>query len=166
VRGLADRLVAGAWLLVVWVLLWGHLTVWVVLGGLLVVPAVLAVTSLPPLTLRPRIRPLLLPLGVLRFLGDLVRSSVQVAVAAVTRGETRSAIVTVPVRCSSDIVLTLVSNRLSLTPGTLVLEIDRPDDLLHVYVLPVRDAAAGDRAKDDAARRAEETVRALGEDPS
>jgi multicomponent Na+:H+ antiporter subunit E len=36
-------------------------------------------------------------------------------------------------------VVTLVANAVSLTPGTLTLELDRPGNILYVHVLHLRD---------------------------
>lgn len=127
-----------AWLTVVWVGLWGSVTPANVLGGLAV--GVLLVRGLPltEVTSSSVIRPLQL----LRFVGffvvDLVRSSLQVTVLVLRpRRSLRQAVVAVPVRGASDQLLTLLANAISLTPGTLTLEVDRPRSTLYVHVLDV-----------------------------
>jgi multicomponent Na+:H+ antiporter subunit E len=51
------------------------------------------------------------------------------------RAPLRQAVVAVPVVGTSDQLLTLLADAVSLTPGTLALEIDRPAALLYVHVL-------------------------------
>ncbi len=129
-----------AWLTVVWVGLWGSLTPANVLGGLAVGAGVVA---LLPLTKVPS-QGLVRPLALLRFLAffgfDLVRASLSVvALVLRPRLELRQAVVAVPVRGASDRLLTLLANAISLTPGTLTLEVDRPRATLYVHVLDVGD---------------------------
>lgn len=133
-----KRLPLVLWLTVVWVGLWGSVTAANVLGGLAV--ALLLVTALP-LTEVPTAA-VVRPVALLRFLGffvvDLVRSSVQVAALVLTpRRALHQAVVAVPVRGASDALLTLLANAISLTPGTLTLEVDRPGSTLYVHVIDV-----------------------------
>ncbi|MEY9212787.1 Na+/H+ antiporter subunit E [Thermobifida halotolerans] len=163
-RLLSDQVFLLAWLALVWVLLWGTFSPAVLLSAVVVAPLCLAACRLPVL---PRARPRLWRFpGVLgRFAVDVVVSSLQVAWATVRRGpHTRSAVVAVPLRCASDVALTVAANRISLVPGTLVLDIDRDVEEMYVYVFDVRRTEDLDRARDDAARSAADVLRALGED--
>lgn len=124
------------WLTVVWVGLWGSVTVANVLGGLVVATVLVAVLPLPPVPGRPVVR----PLSLLRFVGhfavDLVVSSVQVSRLVLRpRLALRQGVIAVPVRGASDGLLTLLADAISLTPGTLTLEVDRPRSTLYVHVL-------------------------------
>jgi len=135
------------WLTAVWVGLWGSVTPANVLGGLAV--ALLLVTTLP-LTRVPTAA-VVRPVALLRFLAffvvDLVRSSVQVAVLVLQpRRALRQAVVAVPVRGASDSLLTLLANAISLTPGTLTLEVDRPGSTLYVHVIDVGESVDAVRA--------------------
>jgi multicomponent Na+:H+ antiporter subunit E len=143
-----SRLRAHPWLLVwltaVWVGLWGSVTAANVLGGLAV--AVVLVGALP-LESAPR-SGLLRPLAVGRFFAafarDLVRATAQVAVLVVhPRRRLRQAVVAVPVHGASDALLTLLANAISLTPGTLTLEVDRPRSTLFVHAIDVGPGAHG-----------------------
>ena len=132
------------WLVLVWVGLWGSVTAANVLGGFAV--AVVLVLLLPPSTVSQRAvlraGPLLAFAG--HFLVDLVRSSLQVAVLVVRpRLRLRQAIVAVPVPGASDTLLTLLADAISLTPGTLTLEVDRPRSTLYVHVIDVGDGPDG-----------------------
>lgn len=133
-----------AWLTAVWVGLWGSVTWANVLGGLAVAVAVVASLPLSEVQRQGVLR----PLALLRFLAffalDLVRASVQVALLVVRpRVRLRQAVVAVPVRGASDALLTLLANAISLTPGTLTLEVERARPTLYVHVL---DVGAGPQA--------------------
>ena len=135
------------WLTVVWVGLWGSVTAANVLGGVAV--ALLLATALP-LTEVPTAA-VVRPLALLRFLAffvvDLVRSSLQVAALVLgPRRALRQAVVAVPVRGASDSLLTLLANAISLTPGTLTLEVDRPGSTLYVHVIDVGEGVDAVRA--------------------
>lgn len=137
-KRVTTRLGLLLWLTAVWVGLWGTVTWANVLGGLAVALVLLLVL---PLTDVPD-RQVLRPLALLRFLGffavDLVKASLQVALLVVLPRRTlRQAVVAVPVRGASDQLLTLLANAISLTPGTLTLEVDRPRSTLYVHVLDV-----------------------------
>ncbi|MFO8100124.1 MAG: Na+/H+ antiporter subunit E [Salinibacter sp.] len=67
------------------------------------------------------------------FLVELVLSSLRVAYEAATPGyKMRAGIIAVPLDVQSDLGITLFANLISLTPGTLSLEVD--DDRSHLYV--------------------------------
>lgn len=127
-----------AWLTLVWVGLWGSVTPANVLGGLAVGLLLVRVLPLAEVSSSSVVR----PGHLLRFVGffvvDLVRSSVHVTVLVLRpRRPLRQAVVAVPVRGASDQLLTLLANAISLTPGTLTLEVDRPRSTLYVHVLDV-----------------------------
>ena len=133
-----------AWLTLVWVGLWGSLTPANVLGGLAVALVLVTVLPLDPVPDTAVVR----PLGVLRVVGffavDLVRASLQVARLAVLPGtRLRPAVIAVPVRGATDSLLTLLANAISLTPGTLTLQVDRPAAVLYVHVITVGDDPDG-----------------------
>lgn len=142
-----SRLPLVGWLTVVWVGLWGSVTAANVLGGLAV--ALLLVRGLPLTDVTNRA--VVDPVALLRFLGffvaDLVRSSLQVAVLVLRPSRPlRQAVVAVPVRGASDSMLTLLANAISLTPGTLTLEVDRPGSTLYVHVIDVGESLDDVRA--------------------
>jgi multicomponent Na+:H+ antiporter subunit E len=70
----------------------------------------------------------------LMFLWDLLLSSIQVARAVLSPGDiTRPRLLTVPLRVESDLQITLVANFITLTPGTLTVDVspDRKRLLVH-----------------------------------
>ena len=79
------------------------------------------------------------------------------------RLQLRQAVVAVPVRGASDSLLTLLANAISLTPGTLTLEVDRPQSTLYVHVLDVGTGHdAVQRVRDDIRRLERLAILAVG----
>jgi len=152
------------WLTVVWVGLWGSLSVANVLGGLAVALVLVALLPLPEVPGRAVVAPLALLRFVAHFAVQLVTASLQVAVLTLRpRLALRSAVVAVPVRGASDGLLTLLANAISLTPGTITVEVDRATSTLFVHALDVGDGPAGvDRVRDDVRTLERLAVRAVG----
>ncbi|MEX2291435.1 MAG: Na+/H+ antiporter subunit E [Mycobacteriales bacterium] len=155
------------WLTAVWVGLWGSVTVANVLGGLAVALVLLLSLPLTDVPDESEIR----PGALLRFVGhfavDLVQASLQVALLVVRpRATLRQAVLAVPVRCASDRLLTLLANAISLTPGTLTLEVDRPRSTLYVHVLDVGAGPGGvERMRGDILRIERLAILAVGSPP-
>jgi multicomponent Na+:H+ antiporter subunit E len=136
------------WLTVVWVGLWGSVTPANVLGGVAVAVALLALLPLPDVEDPGRVR----PLALLRFLGffavELVKASLLVVWQVLRPGvELQQAVVAVQAVATSDRLLTLVANSVSLTPGTLTLEVDRERSVLYVHALDVGGPDGVERAR-------------------
>lgn len=153
----------GALLLGIWLLLWGSVTVADVLSGLVVVTLVL--WAIPDARLHVR-RPTLRPVATARFvgrvLGDLVRANLVVTREILSRGSSiHTGVVAVPLPLCSDGLLTLVANVLSLTPGTLPIEVTREPPVIYVHVLHLRDIEA---VRLDVQRLSALAVRAFGSD--
>ncbi|MEU2723207.1 Na+/H+ antiporter subunit E [Streptomyces smyrnaeus] len=155
-----------AWLWLLWILLWGSVSWVVLIAGLLVAATVVAAFSLPPVL--PGAVPRLLPIGhlLVHLLTDLIRSGTTVAWQVLRHGRnTSAAIIEVQLRVDSDLLITAVAELTTMTPGTLVAEIDRRRQRLYVHVLPARDPADIARHK-DAVRAVERRVaRAVGTAP-
>jgi multicomponent Na+:H+ antiporter subunit E len=150
VKRLTAHLGLLAWLTFVWVALWGSLTVANLLGGLAVAAALLCLLPLPEVVREGRVRPVALARLLVVFLWELVKASVTVVAQVLRpRATVRQAVVAVPVVGVSDRLLTLLANAVSLTPGTLALEVDRPRAVLYVHVL---DIGGSDGAADEVRR--------------
>lgn len=70
----------------------------------------------------------------LMFLWDLTLSSIQVARAVLSPGDTtHPRLLTIPLRAHTDLQITLVANFITLTPGTLTVDVspDRKRLLVH-----------------------------------
>lgn len=140
VEALAQRWKAVLWLVSVWCLLWGSIAVGTIAAGFLVALAVLTVGRLPRIKPAGGWRPDLAVRFGLLFTWQLVAGSLTVARQVVRpRAHLHRAVVAVPVRGASDALLTLVGNVVSLTPGTMTLEVDRPRSVLYVHVLHAGD---------------------------
>jgi multicomponent Na+:H+ antiporter subunit E len=148
----------------VWVGLWGSVTWANVLGGLVIAVVLLLALPLSEVSERSSVRPWGLLRLVVYFAGDLVRASLQVALLVVRpRSELRQAVVAVPVRGASDSLLTLLANAISLTPGTLTLEVDRPRSTLYVHALDVgTDPQGVERLRSDVLRLERLAILAVG----
>ena len=132
------RVWALCWLVVVWILLWGNISAANIVSGLAIGLLITLLLPLPAVPVEGRVHPLSLAKLLVVVGASLVRSSIQVAWLAIKPGPPpRSAVLRTPLAVKSDLVLALAVNAINLTPGTLVLEIDRDRRLLYVHVLDV-----------------------------
>jgi multicomponent Na+:H+ antiporter subunit E len=101
---------------------------------------------LPAVPVEGRVHPLSLAKLLVIVGANLVLSSLQVAWLAIKPGPPpRSAVLRTRLAVKSDLVLALAVNAINLTPGTMVLEIDRDRRLLYVHVLDVGSRGVVDR---------------------
>lgn len=152
------------WLTLVWVGLWGSVTAANVLGGLAVAVVLLGLLRLEPADARAVVAPVALLRFVVRFFADLVVSSWQV-VRLVLRPRTdlRQGVVAVRVPDASDLLLTLLADAISLTPGTLTIDVDRGTSTLYVHSIDTGEGPeAVDRLRSGLQDQARAAVRALG----
>ena len=135
------------WLMLVWTLLWGTFSWANLFSGLIIAVVVTTLLPLPSVPSSGRLR----PLGALRFGGrfvlDLLVSSVEVSKLAFRPGQHRSAIITVPLRTDSDLLLTIIAEALSLVPGSLVLDLDREERVIALHLVEVSDLAHVERLR-------------------
>jgi multicomponent Na+:H+ antiporter subunit E len=134
------------WLTVLWVGLWGSVTAANVLGGVAVAIGVLAIARTPSRTDARRgvhVRPLAALYFAGYFLVKLVQSNLVLAWEIITpRNRINTGIVAVRLHGLGDGLVTLVANSITLTPGTLSLEVRVDDDgtrVLYVHVLHLHD---------------------------
>jgi multicomponent Na+:H+ antiporter subunit E len=146
-------------LVAIWLGLWSDVSAANVLSGLLVAGAIVLTFD----TWHAGhlvVRPIHVARFALYFLYKLVESSVVVARTVVSRSASvHTGIVTVPLQGCSDAVATLVADSISLTPGTLTLEVRRDPLTLYVHALDVRDV---DRVQADVRTLEVLAVRAFG----
>ncbi|RKN07576.1 Na+/H+ antiporter subunit E [Streptomyces radicis] len=155
-RPAGRRLLALVWLWLLWIMLWGSLRATVVVGGLLVAVGVLTAFRMPPMRNRLTLRPLRLVRLTGHMLVDLAVSAVSVGWAAVRHGpRAPAAVIEVELAENSDLLIATTAYLTTMTPGTLVLEIDRERRLLYVHALPVpgQDAVDAQRRAVSAAER-------------
>jgi multicomponent Na+:H+ antiporter subunit E len=146
-----TRVLSVAWLAFVWVLLWGSFTLLTVVGGVLVGFAVTAIWRPGPVEHRLPVRPWAL-LRLAGFLArDLVVSSAVVSWQTLRYGpRSRGAVLELPLLSSSDRVVALMAGAYTLSPGTLVLQIDLRGSRWYIYVVGPRDAAGVEAARRNA----------------
>lgn len=153
------------WLTLVWWVLWGSFSAMTLVGGVLVAVAVCMIFPLPPLRLKVRLRPWPAVLLLVRFLRDVVVASVDVARTTLfPPAELRNALIRVPLRTQSDIVLVAVAELVSLVPGSVVVEAHRSSHTLFLHVLDVRSPEDADRQRRRVWAQEERLVRAFGVD--
>jgi multicomponent Na+:H+ antiporter subunit E len=130
-----------AWLTIMWVALWGELSWANALGGLVASLVLLAVYRVGNRTAPSyALRPLAAVHFIAYFLVKLVEANFTLAWEVVTpRNRINEGIVAVPIRGYSDGLITLVANAITLTPGTVTLEVHRDPTVLFVHVLHLRD---------------------------
>lgn len=156
-------LVAVVWATVVWMALWGSLSLANLLAGVAV--GVLTVWLVPVASDRPdreeaglTVRPIAALAFIGYFLRLLVVASAIVAWEVVTpQNRIHQGIIRVPVRTDSPGLATVLANAISLTPGTVTLEVARDPMVLYVHVLHLRaveDVRADLRRLEERAMRA------------
>lgn len=145
----------------VWLALWSDVSVANVVSGVLVASTVVLVFG------RWRSGRLIVrPLALARFAGyfavALVRSSIAVARATVApRDRVHTGIIALPLTGCSDAVATVIANAISLTPGTLTLEVHHDPLVLYVHAFDVRHV---DQVRRDLRRFEVLAVKAFGDE--
>jgi multicomponent Na+:H+ antiporter subunit E len=162
-RSLWKQLPLLVGLVLLWMLLWGEVTWLSALSGVLIALLVTRLFYLPPVELSGRFNPLWAVVLALRFLGEVVVSSVAVGALAFTPGKLApNAIIEVQLRTRSDFIVSLVAIIVALVPGTLVLEIDRSRAILFLHVLAAGDARGVEKARAHTLATEAAVVRAFG----
>ena len=118
-----TRIMVIAWLTLVWVLLWGEASIGNVLAGLVI--ATLLVAVFPPgRDGDVGLHPIAIARFGIWFVRALIVSNVSVAKEVLRpRLRLQEGIVAVPLRATSPVVATFVANAITLTPGTLTVDI-------------------------------------------
>lgn len=152
------------WLTVVWAFLWGSWSLFVLLSGALVAVLASVVFPLPPLRMRLRIRPVGVVILGVRFVLDVILASLEVAwIVLRPRADLTSAMVKVPLRTESDLVLTAVGVMVTLVPGSVVVEAHRSSHTLYLHALGVRGDDDLDRIRRAVWAQEERILAAFGE---
>ncbi|MFE9724275.1 Na+/H+ antiporter subunit E [Streptomyces sp. NPDC005794] len=124
-----------AWLTLIWVLLWSTLTWANVVTGVVVAVVVCLAFPLPQVDLGLRLH----PWGILRLAGyllyDMYTSGVQVTRQIFADRPHRPAVIGVPLRCRSDLMLAATAVTVSNVPGGSVVEVRRATATLFLHVL-------------------------------
>ncbi|MCZ7529896.1 MAG: Na+/H+ antiporter subunit E [Acidimicrobiia bacterium] len=109
---------------------------------------------------RGRLRPLRAIGFVFFFAWELIKATMAVAWEIITPGSTiEQGIIGIDVLGASDTLVTLVANFITLTPGTLTVEVVRHPTRLYIHVLHLRDVEA---VRADVQRLEALAIRAFG----
>jgi len=162
-QGFLLQLPLLVWLVVLWLLLWGHVTVMSVLTGILLALLVTRIFYLPPVDFSGRFNAYWALAFAWHFVVDLVRGSLLVAWQSVDpRGVPVNSVLAVQLHTRSDIIMTLTAETISLVPGSLVVEVDRERSLLYVHALGTPDNAGAEKVRHTVLVVEERIVRAIG----
>jgi multicomponent Na+:H+ antiporter subunit E len=150
-------------LIVLWMVLWGELSLRSLLSGIVVALVVSLVFYLPPVELGGRLNPFWGAVFLVRFLGDVVVASAQVAWLVLRpSGVRENSVIAAPLATRSDFIMTLTATALSLVPGSIVLEVDRNESILYLHVINSGTLEAADRFRAKVRRVERGIVRAVG----
>ncbi|MEV3931708.1 MULTISPECIES: Na+/H+ antiporter subunit E [unclassified Streptomyces] len=151
-----------AWLTLIWVLLWSTLSWANVITGAAVAVVVCLAFPLPQVDLGLRLH----PWGIVRLAGyllyDMYTSGVKVTRQIFADRPHRPAVIGVPLRCRSDLMLAATAVTVSNVPGGSVVEVRRATATLFLHVLDADRPEQLEAARSSVWRLEELTVRAFG----
>ncbi|MCB5273461.1 hypothetical protein BJG92_00983 [Arthrobacter sp. SO5] len=151
------------WLVIVWCALWQDFGPGNLLFGALIAIVVARLFYLPPVELGGRFNVLRAVPFALVFLAKVVAASFQVLYLAVAKGpRVLSAVIAVPLRSHSDLLVTATGHVISLIPGSLVVEVDRSTSTLYIHGVNVRDAADAAKLRKDVRDTEAGLIRIMG----
>jgi multicomponent Na+:H+ antiporter subunit E len=165
VRARLAAPVTAVWLVVLWVLLWADLSVANVLSGIAIAIIVLVIANARSVTSlvgegEIHIAPFRLVWFVGWVLVKLVQANLVLTWEIVTpRNRIRTGVIAVPMRTDSAWVYMVVANVITLTPGTVTIEVAGTPPVLYVHVLHLHDV---DRVRRDLQQIEAHAVRAFG----
>ncbi|WP_411081416.1 Na+/H+ antiporter subunit E [Streptomyces sp. cmx-18-6] len=161
-RGRVLDLPLIAWLTLIWVLLWSTFNLANIITGVIVAVAVCLAFPLPQVDLGLRLH----PWGIIRLAGyllyDMYTSGVKVTRQIFVGLPHRAAVIGVPLRCRSDLMLAAVAVAVSNVPGGSVIEVRRATATVFLHVLDADDPEELEAARLQVWRLEELTVRAFG----
>lgn len=138
---MTRRLLTIGWFLAVWLALWESVDLIAVLGGVVLGVALLIAYPLraPASDGQQAIRPLPFMRFLLVGVVELFQANIAVTRAVLTPRDRlmNEGIVAVPLVSDSPLSVTLLAFLVQLTPGTLILEIDRSPAVFYVHFLQV-----------------------------
>ena len=149
-------------LIILWMLLWGEVTLLSFLTGLLLALVIPIVFYLPPVELSGRINVWRSLLFLITFAAEAAAGSVVVAVVAFGKKVRRNAVLEVPLRTHSDVILTATATAVSLVPGSHILEIDRDNATLYVHFLNTPTPESVEKARRSVYSLERRIVQAIG----
>lgn len=155
------HLLSGAFFVAMWLVLWGSISVANVLSGVLVAALLVIVFPMRAAGTEPaRLNPLRIVQFGAFFVLRLVQANLAMALTVLSpRPRLNPGIVGIPLRTENDTLTTVVSAFITLTPGTLTLEVRLHPRTLFVHVLQLDDEVA---VRTEVARIEAMAIRAFG----
>ncbi|UDF07910.1 Na+/H+ antiporter subunit E [Streptomyces sp. WA1-19] len=150
------------WLAIIWLLLWGTFSWANLVNGVVVGVLLCLAFPLPPADLGLRLHPWGILKLVVYLLWDMWISGVRVTKQIFVDYPHRAAVLAIPLRCRSELMLTATAVAVSNVPGGSVIELRRATATLFVHVLDADDPKALETARRSVWRTEELTVRAFG----
>lgn len=145
-------------LVAIWLLLWSDISAANVLSGMVV--AALIILMFPGRIGELAIRPFAAVRFFVYFAVRVVVTSLSVARTVIApRDRIQTGVLEIPLTGCSDAVATLVADAISLTPGTLTLEVRKDPLTLYVHALDLRDV---DQVRKDVRKLEVLAIRAFG----
>ncbi|WP_235737028.1 Na+/H+ antiporter subunit E [Nocardioides alcanivorans] len=156
------------WLTLVWMALWRTWTLGHLALGFVVSVLVCLAFPLPPLRVTMRPNPIACVWLVVRFMWDVIVSSVEVAKVVLRPKGLTNAIVEVDLVAPSDFVLTIVAEMTTLIPGSVALEARRSTHTLFFHVINVKTDEDVEKFRRTVLAQEQRVLRAFGSprDPS
>ncbi|MFD8935242.1 MULTISPECIES: Na+/H+ antiporter subunit E [unclassified Streptomyces] len=151
------------WLTVVWMLLWGTLSLANAVTGVVVAVTVCLVFPLPLVNIGLRLHPVGIARLTVRLLWEMYTAGLKVSHQMLDNRPFRAAVLAVPLRCRSDLMLTATALAVSNVPDGSVVEVHRSQATLFVHVLEADDPATPERARRAVWHMEELVVRAFGD---
>ncbi len=151
------------WLVFVWGALWQDFGIGNLAFGALIALGIARLFYLPPVELGGRFNVLRALVFAPVFLARVAAASFQVFWLALFRGrDISNAVIAVPLRSHSDLMITATGHVISLIPGSLVVEVDRSTPTLYVHALNVADEAGVQRVRHEVRNAEAWLIRIMG----
>ncbi|MFJ5958088.1 Na+/H+ antiporter subunit E [Paenarthrobacter sp. NPDC092416] len=151
------------WLVIVWGALWRDFSPGNLLFGALIAVVVAKLFYLPPVELSGRFNVLRAIPFALMFLAKVVAASFLIFYLAAVKGPSvRSAVVAVPLRSHSDLMVTATGHVISLIPGSLVVEVDRSTSTLYLHAINIHNDADIDKIRREVQQIEAGLIRIMG----
>lgn len=152
-----------AWLVIIWGALWQDFSPGNLLFGAIIALIVTRLFYLPPVGLSGRFNVLHAVRYAFVFVWHVAVASFELLWLALAKGpRVRSAVVAVPLRSHTDLMVTATGHVTSLVPGSMVVDVDRANATLYVHFINVEDAAGAERVRREVLDVEAELIRIMG----
>ncbi|WP_369045500.1 Na+/H+ antiporter subunit E [Sinomonas sp. P10A9] len=152
-----------AWLVIIWGALWQDFSPGNLLFGAIIALIVTRLFYLPPVGLSGRFNVLHAVRYSFVFVWHVAVASFELLWLALAKGpRVRSAVVAVPLRSHTDLMVTATGHVTSLVPGSMVVDVDRANATLYVHFINVEDAAGAERVRREVLDAEAELIRIMG----